>query len=122
MVEIPEKAGSNKTLQTVAHPLLGVSRGTVPCSRTSVNYWCNQQHEKHWQEGDASSTNNEKVSTEYAIPIWNEVVTKAWCNMLDLGGVQPSKMLDLGGVQPRRRTYVRDKRSIENKCGKHEHV
>jgi hypothetical protein len=67
LVEIIEKTGGNNTLQTVAHLfMLGVSRGTVPCSRTTVNHWCNQQHEKHWQEGDASSINNEKVSTEYA--------------------------------------------------------
>ena len=31
------------------------------------------------------------VSTEHSLPIWNGVVTKAWCKMLDLGGVQPTK-------------------------------
>jgi hypothetical protein len=63
-------------------------------SRSSRGY------KKHRQEGDANSTNNEKVralaeeiivATEYSLPLWNGVVTKAWCKMLDLGGVQPSK-------------------------------
>ena len=56
VVEMIEEAGGNKTLQTAAHLVLGVSRGTVPCSRTTVNRWCNQQYEKHLQEGDANST------------------------------------------------------------------
>ena len=82
------------------HLVLGVNRGAVPCYRTTVNHWCSQQYEKHWNEGDTTSTNNEKVralaeeiivSTEHSLPIWNGVVTKAWCKMLDLGGVQPAK-------------------------------
>jgi hypothetical protein len=29
-------------------------------AETTINHWCSQQYEKHWNEGDTTSTNNEK--------------------------------------------------------------
>ena len=85
VVEMIEKAGGNKTLQTAAHLVLGVRRGIVPSGRTTVNHWRNQQYDKHWQEEDKNSSENEKVraleeeiivATEYSLPIWNGVVVQ----------------------------------------------
>ena len=31
------------------------------------------------------------VEMKYTLPLWNGVLTKAWCKMLDIGGTQPTK-------------------------------
>jgi hypothetical protein len=31
------------------------------------------------------------VEMIYALPLWNGVLTKAWCKMFDIGGIQPTK-------------------------------
>ena len=60
VVEMIEKAGGNKTLQTAAHLVLNVSGWAIPCSRTTFNNWYSQQYEIFWHDGDANSTSNEK--------------------------------------------------------------
>jgi hypothetical protein len=89
VAELIDKAGGNQTLQTTNNsaPSTGsAQRSSLPCCRTTVNHWCNQQYEKHWNEGDTNSTNIEKVRalaeeiivmTEDSLLIWNGVVTKA---------------------------------------------
>ena len=95
IAEMVKQAGGNNTLQAVIHQVLGVYRGPVPKTRDTINHWCRQQYENNWYEGDENKTQNEMiralaeeivVEMKYTLPLWNGVLTKAWCKMLDTIG------------------------------------
>jgi hypothetical protein len=100
IAEMVKQAGGSNTLQAVIHQVLGVYRGAAPKTRDTINHWCRQQYDSNWYEGDENKTKNEMVRAlaeeivvemKYTLPLWNGVLTKAWCKMLDIGGIQPTK-------------------------------
>ena len=34
---------------------------------------------------------------KYTLPLWNGVLTKAWCKMVDIGGTQPTSKIKKTG-------------------------
>ena len=94
--------------QAVIHQVLGVYRGAAPKTRDTINHWCRHQYDSNWYEGDENKNKKEMVRAlaeeivvemKYTLPLWNAVLTKAWCKMLDIGGKYKSAITAIPGIR-----------------------